>query len=348
MLSVGLVGLPNAGKSSLFNLITKKSVPAENFPFCTIDPSDGVIEVYDERLETLAKMSNSQKIVYSAIEFKDIAGLIKGASSGAGLGNKFLSHIREVDLILMVIRCFENQDIIHVENRVNPVEDFEILMLELTMADAESLSKIIPRLEKELLKDKFAKEKIAIAKGILEILNNSKPASDYKNPDNTDKEVEKWRKSLNLLTDKMIIKLANISLDMPNLEFDSDIKLDVATEASVIDLTPDEREELGLERVSGINNLIKTCYKALDLESYLTTGETESRSWTYLKGSTAPVCAGKIHTDFEKRFVKAEVIKFNDFVECGGRKGAIEKGKMLLAGKDYIMQDGDVVEFKIG
>lgn len=350
MLSVGLVGLPNAGKSTLFNLLTKNSVPAENFPFCTIDPSDGIIEVYDERVVTLAKLYNSKKNIFSAIEFRDIAGLIKGASSGAGLGNKFLSHIREVDLILMVVRAFENNDIIHVENRVNPQEDADILIMELTISDAEQIKKAVVRLEKEAKtgKDKFATEKLEICKRILEKLENCEVSSSYILPQDTDKEIVKWRKSLNLLTDKKIIKLSNISLDNPNKDFASDIQIDIATEIFATDLNPEEREELGMERISGIHKLIKKCFQELNLASYLTVGEVESRAWTFEKGSNAAECAGIIHSDFEKKFIKADIIKFDDIVKYGSKKSCAENGKVQTVGREYIMQDGDVVEFKTG
>jgi ribosome-binding ATPase len=346
MLSIGLVGLPNAGKSTLFNLLTKRSVPAENFPFCTIDPHDGIVEVSDTRLTCLSNLSNSQKIVPAMIEFKDIAGLVKGAHSGAGLGNQFLSHIREVDLILMIVRTFVNDNIIHVENRVNPEEDFEILMLELTMADLKNVENTIFRVRKEIARDKFADVKINILEKIQIALTDIKPASTVINDISLDKEVVKWRKSLNLLTDKVILKLANISTGSENLNFDSDFKLDIGMEKDLDGASPQERLEFGLAEIPGIDEIINQCFKGLELETYLTTGQIETRAWTYTKGSTAPVCAGKIHSDFEKKFIKAEVIKFTDYITYGGRKQALEAGKVQIVGKDYIMQDGDVVEFK--
>lgn len=348
MLSVGLVGLPNAGKSTLFNLLTKRSVPAENFPFCTIDPHDGIVEVEDKRLEELSKITNSNKIVPAAIEFRDIAGLVKNASSGAGLGNQFLSHIREVDMILMVIRTFVNDKIIHVENRVNPQDDYDILMLELTIADTKSLENQTNRLMKDKLRDKHCDQKLELLAQIQAKLAEIKPAIEVINKENYDKEVIAWRKSLNLLTDKVIMKLANISTDGVNIDFAADTKLDIGLESDLDGSSPEERMEFGLEAQSGINKLIKSAFTKLNLETYLTTGEVETRAWTYTKGSTAPVCAGKIHTDFEKKFIKGEIIKFEDFVQLQGRKNSIEKGRMQVVGKDYIMQDGDVVEFKIG
>ena len=348
MLSIGLVGLPNAGKSTLFNLLTNRAVPAENFPFCTIEPTDGIVEIKDSRLDQLSLISNSKKIIPAVIEFKDIAGLVKGANTGAGLGNQFLSHIKEADMILMVIRAFEHDSIIHVENRVNPTEDYEILLLELTLADLKIVEGSISRIAKEAKKDKFASQKIEILEKIQTKLADIEPAiSLVLDPKTTDIEILKWRKTLNLLTDKTILKLANIITDGNNQDFDSDFSLDIGLEKELDTATIEERIEFGLKPQSGIDQIIKKCFDSLALETYLTTGEIETRAWTYTKGSKAPVCAGKIHTDFEKKFIKAEIIKFQDYIECKGRKGAIENGKMQVVGKDYTMEDGDVVEFLV-
>jgi ribosome-binding ATPase len=347
MLSVGLVGLPNAGKSTLFNLLTKKAVPAANFPFCTIDPHDGIVTVPDERVDTLASLNNSNKTIHAAIEFRDIAGLVKNAHQGAGLGNQFLSHIREVDLILLVVRAFENDDIIHVENRVNPTEDEDILLMELTMADSNLLEKTITRLEKDLktTKDKFVTQKLQLAQKLLTSVNEINLASSVLNEAGSDNEVIKWRKSLNLLTDKPLLRLANVNIDGKNQIYKADFELDIASELAVVDLDPSDREELGLNKESGIDKLITQCYTKLNLATYLTCGPQESRAWTFTIGDNAPVCASKIHSDFEKKFIKAEVITYNDFISLKSRKEVIANGKMQTVGKDYIMKDGDIVEF---
>jgi ribosome-binding ATPase len=347
MLSVGLVGLPNAGKSSLFNLLTKRSVPAANFPFTTVDPHDGIVLVPDERVKKLAELCNSTKEVYSAIEFRDIAGLIKDAHQGAGLGNQFLSHIREVDLILMVVRCFENDDIIHVENRINPMEDYEILIMELTMSDQFSLEKIMPKIEKDLRSnDKLATQKMELAERILTSLSNMNPANTIDSND-LDPEIIKWRKSLNLLTDKPIMKLANVSMETANQKFESDFKIDIATENAAAEYDPETRKEFGLDENSGLDKLIQTCYSKLNLATFLTCGEIESRAWTFEVGMNAAQCAGVIHTDFEKNFVKAEVIDYFDFINFGSKKICIENGKQRIEGRDYLVDDGDVIEYRI-
>jgi ribosome-binding ATPase len=350
MLSVGLVGLPNAGKSTLFNLLTKRQVPAENFPFCTIEPNSGIVEVPDHRISALSKISDSDKEVYAAMEFVDIAGLVKNASSGAGLGNQFLSHIKEVDLILMVIRSFQNDNVIHVENRVNPQEDEEILQLELILADQQVLEKMLPRMEKDLKtnKDRLLGDKIQIIEQILSKLTNLEPAKNFVISPTADKDLPKWRKGLNLLTDKPLLKLANINQDGQNLPFESDFDLDILLESSIADMTPAEREELGISKETGLDKMIKACYDRLNLATFLTTGKTESRAWTFTAGMTAPQCAGKIHTDFEKTFIKAEVVGYTDFIEAGNWKNAVEKGKLRSEGKEYIMKDGDIVEYRVG
>jgi ribosome-binding ATPase len=349
MLSIGLVGLPNAGKSTLFNLLTDRAVPAENFPFCTIDPHDGIVSVPDPRIDKLAEIVNAQKKVFAAIEFRDIAGLVKNASQGAGLGNKFLSHIREVDMILLVVRCFENDDIIHVENRVNPTEDEEILLLELGLHDQSVIEKQIQTITKLKGKDSLFEVKNNACLAILKKING-----DYKEIEELDekyaKEVEytKWRKSLNLLTDKPIVRLGNISQDGQNVDYKKDFELDIKGETDLAGMSPEERLEFGYESETGLDKLIRHCFYKLNLATYLTAGEMEARAWTFHLGMLAPQCAGVIHTDFEKKFIKAEVLSFNDFISSGGRKQAVEKGLMRQEGKEYAVKDGDVIEFKIG
>jgi ribosome-binding ATPase len=356
MFSVGLVGLPNAGKSTLFNLLTNRTVPAENFPFCTIDPNDGVVEVPDLRIKKLAELVNAKKEVYSLIEFRDIAGLVKNASKGEGLGNKFLGHILEVDLILMVVRCFENSDIIHVENRVDPKEDEEILLLELILSDLERLKKTILRLEKEGKKDPNFGEKMDLVKDLLmalekgEVANLVRPELSSNSTDKTikDSELFKFRRQLNLLTDKQILRVGNISKEGENKNYDSDFVLDIFEESTLADLSLEERKELGVEGKTGLDKMIQSCYQKLNLASFLTCGEIEARSWSFTKGMSAPECAGKIHTDFEKKFIKVEVVKYSDFVQAESWKNCFEKGLVKTQGKDYLMEDGDVVNFKIG
>lgn len=346
MLSVGLVGLPNAGKSTLFNLLTKRQVPAENFPFCTIDPSSGIVEVPDPRLAVLGNISKSQKLVHAAIEFTDIAGLVKNAHQGEGLGNQFLSNIQQSDLILMVIRCFENDNIIHVENRVNPIEDEEILILELTSHDQNKLEKMLPKLQKESKKDPFGGQKIEILEKLLSTVSQLELASSVQF-EGLDPEILKWRKSLNLLTDKPILRLANINNDGQNMPYKSDFNLDILQETEAEGLEPTDREELGLDPLSGLDKMIKACFQKLGLATYLTTGEMETKAWTFPLGMDARNCAGLIHTDFSNKFIKAEVVKYKDFVEYNGWKSAYDNGQVRSMGKDYLMEDGDVVEFKL-
>ncbi len=349
MLSIGLVGLPNAGKSSLFNLLTDRSVPAENFPFCTIDPTDGIVEVPDPRLTTLKALVNAQKTVPAMIEFRDIAGLVKNASQGAGLGNQFLSHIREVDLILLVVRCFKNDDIIHVENRVNPLEDEEILLLELGLHDENIISKQIATLQKFKGKDSLFDTKINACNALKARINGDNKeiiALDEK----FTKEIEytKWRKSLNLLTDKSIVRLANITQDGDNVAYQSDFELDVKLESELVGMSLEERAEFGYGTETGLDKLIRHCFTKLGLDVYLTAGEKEVRAWTFKLGMTAPQCAGVIHTDFEKKFICGEMVNFDDFVTNQNWKNCLEKGLVKRQGKEFVMTGNMVVEFKIG
>jgi len=347
MLSVGLVGLPNAGKSTLFNLLTNRSVPAENFPFCTIDPNTGIVEVPDDRVKTLADIFGSQKLIHAAIEFKDIAGLVKNAASGAGLGNQFLSHIRECDMILLVVRAFEHADIIHVENRVNPQDDEDILNLELILSDSKMLEKYMINLDKDAKKgaDKYAGEKFEIAKQITQTLENNLPARSFEMAKDADPELVKWRKSLNLLTDKPILRLGNIIDGGKNVDFKSDLEIDILQEFELSQLTPEERFEFVGDKPSALDSLIVSCYKKLGLSTYFTAGPKEARAWTFKTGTKAPQAAAVIHTDFEHLFIRGEVVKFNDLVELGGIKQAKDAGKAQLVGKDYVVIEGDVCEW---
>lgn len=343
MFRIGLVGLPNAGKSSLFNLITKQSVPAENFPFTTIDPNDALVPVIDHRLDRLAELNQSEKIIPAVIEFRDIAGLIKDAHAGAGLGNQFLSHIREVDLILLVLRKFENSNITHVENRIDPKADEEILLAELSLSDLKIVEGLLEKAPKQLRADPKAEAKISHLESLVSALNSLTPASSIGFPNDLD--LANWRKSLNLLTDKPILKLGNCNHGGNNADYPTDFDIDIKLELDAQDLSSEDREEFGLPKESPLIELVQKCYAKLGLASFLTAGRKETRAWTFELGMKAPQCAAKIHTDFEKKFVKAEVIKFSDYNHYGSEKLVAEAGKRTSVGKEYVMQDGDVVEF---
>lgn len=356
-LSIGIVGLPNVGKSTLFNALLKKQVAdVANYPFCTIEPNVGIIEVPDERLPILAKIVNTTKIVPAVVEFYDIAGLVKGASTGAGLGNKFLSHIREVAAIVHVVRLFENSNIIHVSDKINPQDDLETIESELMFADLETLSK-----QKEPKGDgasKEAKEAYLVFKKVKENLDKG---IAVRNQSLTDEEIEAI-KPLNLLTIKPVIYVFNVSeTQLQNKEEterkikeiikdQSYIYLCAKMEAEIVDFNPDEQKEYfqqyGLME-SGLNRLIKKAYEALGLISFLTAGKKEVRAWTIVKGTLAPQAAGTIHTDFEKGFIKADVISYQKFVDAGGWTKARELGLVQTVGKNYLMKEGEVVEFKV-
>lgn len=336
-LSIGIVGLPNVGKSTLFKVLTKKQVDIANYPFCTIDPNVGVVQVPDERLQKLAEFSRSKKVVPAAVEFVDIAGLVKGAAEGEGLGNKFLSHIREVDAICEVVRAFKNDNIIHVHNKIDPENDIGVIEAELILADLETATKRLGTLEKEVRSlDKEAIKKQEIVKNIKAGLEAGKPARGIVSPDEFI-----LVKDLQLLTFKPILYVYNTSgnTDVPGLA------LDIKTEEDLMDITEEEKKELEVE--SNIDKLIVEAYKLLGLMTFFTTGEDESRAWTVKIGSTAPEAGAAIHTDFKEKFIRAEVINWQELLSAGSYAVAREKGLIRTEGKGYIVKDGDTIEFKI-
>jgi GTP-binding protein YchF len=352
-LSIGIVGLPNVGKSTLFNALTKNNVLAANYPFATIEPNVGVVGVPDERLPVLAKLFGSERIIPAAVSFVDIAGIVKGASEGAGLGNKFLANIRESDAICQVIRVFTDPDVVHVDGHVNPSSDIETINTELQLADLQTLEKAIPRVEKEARQDKERASVLAAMKEAETVLAAGKLLFGS-NVDLTE------LKELGLLTAKPFLYVFNVdAAELADLELRKKLQnlvapaeaifLDAKTEAELAELDDAEALELlksiGLEE-PGLSTLARVGFKTLGLQTYLTAGEKEARAWTIHKGDTAPAAAGVIHTDFQKGFIKAEVVSFADLVAAGSMTEAKARGKVRMEGKDYVMQDGDVVEFR--
>ncbi len=340
-LKIGIVGLPNVGKSTLFKALTREKVNVANFPFATIDPNIGIVKVPDERLDKLAEISKSKKIIPAAIEFVDIAGLVKGAHEGAGLGNQFLAHIREVDAIIEVVRDFEDPNIIHVEGNISPSRDIETIQLELAMADLQTLNKHLSKIEKDLKSGrKYAQEE----KMILEKVKTILEAGDLAAKANLSDPELKLIKDLHLLTLKPLLFVFNIS-DNADKNKQQSIALDLQFESEIAEMNEDEAKEF--EQSSHLPNLIKAAYDLLGLITFLTTGEDETRGWTIKAGWTAPQAGSAIHTDFEEKFIKAEVINWQKLLECGSWSNARQKGLLRIEGKDYVVEDGDVIEFKI-
>ena len=363
-MKLGIVGLPNVGKSTLFNSLTKAGAESANYPFCTIDPNVGVVTVPDERLNVLGEMYHTKKIIPAAIEFVDIAGLVKGASKGEGLGNQFLANIREVDAIVHVVRCFENSNIVHVDGSINPLRDIETINLELIFSDLEILERRISKVSKVARNDKSAAKELALLNKIKAHLEDGKLAKTFEEAD--DEEEQAWLESYNLLTYKPVIYAANVSEDdladdaannegvQAVREYAKGEQSEVFVvcaeiEAEISELDDDEKkmflEDLGLEE-SGLEKLIKASYKLLGLISYLTAGEPQGRAWTITEGTKAPQAAGKIHSDFERGFIRAEVVSYDDLIACGSHTAAKEKGLIRLEGKDYVVKDGDIMLFR--
>ena len=363
-MKLGIVGLPNVGKSTLFNSLTKAGAESANYPFCTIDPNVGVVTVPDERLNVLGEMYHTKKIIPAAIEFVDIAGLVKGASKGEGLGNQFLANIREVDAIVHVVRCFEDSNIVHVDGSIDPLRDIETINLELIFSDLEILERRISKAVRAARNDKTIAKELALMERIKAHLEDGKMAKSF--DDINDEDEQQWLESYNLLTYKPVMFAANVAED--DLADDGASNAGVQAvreyakredcevfvvcaeiEQEIAELDDDEKsmflEELGLKE-SGLEKLIKASYSLLGLISYLTAGEPEVRAWTIKKGTKAPQAAGKIHSDFERGFIRAEIVSYDDLMACGTYNAAKEKGLVRLEGKDYVVQEGDIILFR--
>ena len=361
-LTAGIIGLPNVGKSTLFNAITKKHILAANYPFATIDPNVGIVTVPDKRMEVLNNMYIPERLIPTTYEFTDIAGLVKGASQGEGLGNKFLSHIRETDAVVEVVRCFEDTNILHVDGDVNPIRDIEVINLELILADLEIIQNRLNKTSNkaQMTKNKEELKEIELLERIKENLEKNIPARKL----GLDEEEKKIISSFNLITLKPVIYVANVGEEdilvgtnkyveevkkYAEQEQSETVMICAKIESELVEL-PDDEKQLFLEELqideSGLDKLIKKTYKLLGLATYFTVGPDEVRAWTFTKGMKAPECAGIIHSDFERGFIKAEVMSYDDLVSCGSEKDVKENGKMRLEGKDYIMQDGDICHFR--